>query len=627
MDRKSKAKASEIERSRSRDKQNALTQNNRDTQPKQEKHHAKEAEEENDFIDESNQDIKIFNIENCESAKVIILSESQCLKFQGAAKLRVLHGIVNIFGALLTPENTQNWVEIISDPRKGMQLKAINQTQSKQLINQKFDVDSHEVKIKVIQQNYAVVALKEFTQYSQEESQYFLESDDQLMLQNFTIQEDPVKGYFNFNKSYATSLSKIKELSSNKSIIILINGVQNSGKSTFISCLANQFQSLRNHEVYLLDADPGQPNFTLAGQVSLSKINDLILTNQDFTRVEKLKSIFINNSSPQMNINYYVNAVADLMEVYHNQPQISKIKNRVLLVNTCGWVEGLGSMIQMQSVKEIRPNIVVTMQKQGQGLKDNDFSGEMRTVYDSVLYLDIDNDIFEGQQNSKGSVQRNRKLINSLTELKEDRYLFKQNLIDNQTKQAVSSIDNQIKCSDLIISKTQSFRLSSRKSQEVSFAKISFILGDEFSDYESKIQVLRQFNGQVAAFIKLNETSLKDCQKLFNDVKISKIDMRSKTLPAIELKFYGLIKDVDFTSGLHVIPQNNQLDISQVYYNAIMIVDEHVFRISQSSIVQEDFQEVIIQQEVTKQVSGIFENNPIYELQYFQADLMPIIKE
>jgi polynucleotide 5'-kinase involved in rRNA processing len=36
---------------------------------------------------------------------------------------------------------------------------------------------------------------------------------------------------------------------------------------------------------------------------------------------------------------------------------------KCLIVNTCGWVEGLGAEIQLKIVEELKPQIVVTMTK------------------------------------------------------------------------------------------------------------------------------------------------------------------------------------------------------------------------------------------------------------------------
>jgi polynucleotide 5'-kinase involved in rRNA processing len=59
-----------------------------------------------------------------------------------------------------------------------------------------------------------------------------------------STQVDNKKSIFNLNKSWKESLSSIvKAVSENKAEVMLINGVVNSGKSTFATCLINQLLS------------------------------------------------------------------------------------------------------------------------------------------------------------------------------------------------------------------------------------------------------------------------------------------------------------------------------------------------------------------------------------------------
>lgn len=65
-----------------------------------------------------------------------------------------------------------------------------------------------------------------------------------LGIKNVSTQVDPKKSIFNLNKSWKESLTSIvKAVSENKAEVLLINGVVNSGKSTFATCLINQLLS------------------------------------------------------------------------------------------------------------------------------------------------------------------------------------------------------------------------------------------------------------------------------------------------------------------------------------------------------------------------------------------------
>ncbi len=87
-----------------------------------------------------------------------------------------------------------------------------------------------------------------------------------LGIKNVSVQVDSKKSIFNLNKSWKESLSSIvKSVSENKAEVLLINGVVNSGKSTFATCLINQLLSRTHRDVFVMDLDPGQPNYNLAG--------------------------------------------------------------------------------------------------------------------------------------------------------------------------------------------------------------------------------------------------------------------------------------------------------------------------------------------------------------------------
>ena len=79
-----------------------------------------------------------------------------------------------------------------------------------------------------------------------------------------TTSIDSKKSFFSLNQSWKDSLELAVKSTANKTKI-LVNGVQNAGKSTFISCLINQLLTRTKKAVYVMDLDPGQPNYNLAG--------------------------------------------------------------------------------------------------------------------------------------------------------------------------------------------------------------------------------------------------------------------------------------------------------------------------------------------------------------------------
>jgi hypothetical protein len=68
----------------------------------------------------------------------------------------------------------------------------------------------------------------------------------------------------------------------------------------------------------------------------------------------------------------------------------------------------------MKVVAALQPQTIVTMMKYNQGLSGNEFSKLCREKNGMICYIDVINDQIEGATNIKGSVQRNRKMINVL---------------------------------------------------------------------------------------------------------------------------------------------------------------------------------------------------------------------
>jgi polynucleotide 5'-kinase involved in rRNA processing len=62
-----------------------------------------------------------------------------------------------------------------------------------------------------------------------------------------------------------------------------------------------------------MDLDPGQPNYNLAGQLSLVRVKDLITTNSDFKDVEHVTGYYLNTPTPNLNMAYYSRCVEKLL--------------------------------------------------------------------------------------------------------------------------------------------------------------------------------------------------------------------------------------------------------------------------------------------------------------------------
>ncbi|KAL6738549.1 hypothetical protein Aduo_012089 [Ancylostoma duodenale] len=116
-------------------------------------------------------------------------------------------------------------------------------------------------------------------------------------------------------------------------------GCSGSGKSTLVRHIVNANLQQEGPAIYLLDADVGQTEFTPAGCMSLWKvllpILDIPCTHQQLTYP---CSYFFGNISPADDTEKYKVIFDRLL----NEFQSTSEPGSLLIINTMGWVDGLG---------------------------------------------------------------------------------------------------------------------------------------------------------------------------------------------------------------------------------------------------------------------------------------------
>lgn len=65
------------------------------------------------------------------------------------------------------------------------------------------------------------------------------------------------------------------------------------------------------------------------------------MTNTDYDSPEYIRGYYLNTATPALNMSYYIQCGAELLKEYES----IKSDKKVLIVNTCGWVEGIGADI------------------------------------------------------------------------------------------------------------------------------------------------------------------------------------------------------------------------------------------------------------------------------------------
>ncbi|KAI9643647.1 Polynucleotide 5'-hydroxyl-kinase grc3 [Ciborinia camelliae] len=162
---------------------------------------------------------------------------------------------------------------------------------------------------------------------------------------------------------------------------IMLCGPKSSGKSTFAKLLVNRLLSASQSEtqsstsnsrkgpgVALLDLDPGQPEYSHPGQVSLIHIEEPNFGPSITHPIPGVKSRLIRAHalgavSPSMDPSLYMSCALDLFAHYRSLSSLHF--NCPLVINTPGWVLGTGLEILVDLIAKVHPSEVIYMSKEG----------------------------------------------------------------------------------------------------------------------------------------------------------------------------------------------------------------------------------------------------------------------
>jgi polynucleotide 5'-hydroxyl-kinase GRC3/NOL9 len=174
-------------------------------------------------------------------------------------------------------------------------------------------------------------------------------------------------------------LAKFSTLTDQRPHSIVICGPKSSGKSTFAKLLTNRLLFIstdfsqsananKKASVALLDLDPGQPEYSPPGQLSLVHILEPNFGPPFTHPIPGAKSKIIRSHSivaisPSLDPSLYMACVADLLAHYRNL--LSTEPNCPLVVNTPGWVLGTGLEILMEIITNVRPSNIIYMSQDG----------------------------------------------------------------------------------------------------------------------------------------------------------------------------------------------------------------------------------------------------------------------
>lgn len=169
-----------------------------------------------------------------------------------------------------------------------------------------------------------------------------------------------------WNKKLASLAAQTK---SGRSVVTLVCGPKAAGKSTFSRLLINRVLAMApspSPGVMLLDLDPGQPEYTPSGMVSLVHILEPNL-GATFTHPElreasgrAVRCHTLASVTPATSPALYLEAATELFTTYRQH-----LPECCLVINTPGWILGTGLDLLTELIALIRPAEVVYMSEDG----------------------------------------------------------------------------------------------------------------------------------------------------------------------------------------------------------------------------------------------------------------------
>ncbi|XP_045821356.1 polynucleotide 5'-hydroxyl-kinase NOL9-like isoform X2 [Trifolium pratense] len=154
--------------------------------------------------------------------------------------------------------------------------------------------------------------------------------------------------------------------------ITVICGPKNCGKTTFSRYLVNLLLTKWKKVAYF-DIDVGQPEFTPPGLISLTNLHQVTpdLTSQ-FKKTPK-RSLFFGDVSPKRDPSAYLKYICSIYDYYQKEyctfdkGHNSSRSQTPLVVNTSGWVKGVGYEVLVDTLKYICPTHIVKIGIPGKG--------------------------------------------------------------------------------------------------------------------------------------------------------------------------------------------------------------------------------------------------------------------
>lgn len=325
-----------------------------------------------------------------ENACLLFLAKGQRVCIKGLANVKVLIGVVNILGSNIGPEHEA--VQIFSPSSSSLislcefsdakiKLETKKRTLRETLQKQSSDLIQKAVKrakkaaTVLLISSLQTVETSFVSSFQCYEGIFNLDLDKSYALSSTELalkKRTAAQGFILLNpesrcnilmipkewKGIASSLQNADEDVPGEvnTPVVLICGGKDVGKSTFARYLTN-FLLNSHKEIYFLECDVGQTEFTPPGLISLHKVGTPLF-GPPFTHLRQPeRSVFFGDNSSKDRPELYVRCIHDVYKTYADHYR-GKIP---LIVNTQGWVIGMGVNILLDVIRMVNPSHIIQL--------------------------------------------------------------------------------------------------------------------------------------------------------------------------------------------------------------------------------------------------------------------------
>lgn len=311
------------------------------------------------------------NVRITKSQKRVVIGfrSEDFLWIKGMAGIRVYCGVIRILGSQLKPDGTyhpcyapKQSSALKIEPIVDTSVKRLSLSRLPHIADKKEELEAERLARDLASQ-FPIVAVFQALQIDYTNLDCFVDAPlgFQFIGQSNTEEIDRFVAFNPGRKlEFLTSWSDVSAKMTTKRLKIgriMIAGAKGVGKSTFGRYLINQLLQVTPVLAYL-DTDVGQPEFTAPGMISLQLITQPLLGPGHTHMKQPFRSYHYGYISCKSDPQKFMSLVRLAMADY-----TSKWSSSIpLIVNTDGWIKGMGLDILSSSVHSVQPTDLIQIE-------------------------------------------------------------------------------------------------------------------------------------------------------------------------------------------------------------------------------------------------------------------------